>query len=86
VLVDGVAALYLERGGSTLQTLAPADDPAIAAIAMRSLATLVTSGRTRELVIRKIDGLPVGESPWHEALTAGGFSPGYRGLTIRGSR
>ena len=27
VLVDGVAALYLERGGSTLQTLPAADDP-----------------------------------------------------------
>ena len=86
MLVDGVAALYLERGGSTLQTLAPADDSAIAAVATRSLATLVTSGRTRELVIRKVDGLPVGESPFRDQLLAAGFSAGYRGLTIRGTR
>ena len=86
VLVDGVAALYLERGGSTLQTLAPADDPSIAATAMRALATLVATGRTRELVIRKVDGLPVGESPFRDQLLAAGFSSGYRGLTIRGAR
>ncbi len=86
VLVDGVAALYLERGGSTLQTLAPADDPAVAEAALRALSTLVTTGRTRELVIRKIDGLPVGESPWRDALLAAGFVAGYRGLTVRGAR
>jgi ATP-dependent Lhr-like helicase len=86
VLVDGVAALYLERGGSTLQTLAPADDPAVAAAAIRALANLVTTGRTRELVIRKIDGLPVAESPWREPLLASGFTAGYRGLAIRGTR
>ena len=76
----------MERGGSTLQTLAPADDAAIAATAMRALASLVTSGRTRELVIRKVDGLPVGESPFRDQLLAAGFSAGYRGLTIRGAR
>ena len=86
MLVDGVAALYLERGGSTLQTLAPADDPDVAASAVRALAALVTSGRSRELVIRKIDGLPVAESPFRDQLLAGGFSAGYRGLTIRGAR
>jgi ATP-dependent Lhr-like helicase len=86
VLVDGVAALYLERGGSTLQTLAPADEPSIAATGMRALGTLVTTGRTRELVIRKVDGLPVGESPFRDQLLAAGFSAGYRGLTIRGVR
>ncbi|MEA2612853.1 MAG: ATP-dependent helicase Lhr and Lhr-like helicase, partial [Chloroflexota bacterium] len=86
VLVDGVAALYLERGGSTLQTLAPADDPDVAAAAVRALAALVTSGRNRELVIRKVDGLPVAESPFRDQLLAGGFSAGYRGLTIRGAR
>ena len=37
VLVDGVAALYLERGGATLQTLPAADDPAVAVTAARAL-------------------------------------------------
>ncbi len=86
VLVDGIAALYLERGGATLQTLSAADDPGVAAAALRGLASLVGTGRLRELVIRKVDGLPVGESPWRAALLEAGFSAGYRGLTLRGSR
>ncbi len=86
VLVDGVAALYLERGGSTLQTLAPADDPAVAATATRSLASLVATGRAHELVIRKVDGVPVAESSWRETLLAAGFTAGYRGLAVRGPR
>ena len=56
VLVDGVAALYLERGGSTLQTLPAADDPAVAVTSFRALGALVGDGRVRELVIRKVDG------------------------------
>jgi len=86
VTVDGQAAVYLERGGTTLQTLAPADDPDVAAPAFRALAALVNDGRSRELVIGKVDGLPVAESPWREGLLAAGFTPGYRGLTLRGAR
>ena len=83
VIVDGAAALYLERGGSTLQTLAPADDPGVAATAIRALGALVADGRLRELVIRKVDGQPIAESPWREALLTASFRPGYRGLTLR---
>ena len=86
VLVDGLAALYLERGGSTLQTLAPADDPEIAVAAVRALANLTADGRFRELVIKKVDGLPTAESPFRERLIDGGFVPGYRGLVLRSSR
>jgi ATP-dependent Lhr-like helicase len=86
VLVDGVAALYLERGGSTLQTLAPADDPDVAASAIHALASLVGSGRARELVIRKVDGEPVGESSFRDQLLGAGFTAGYRGLMLRGAR
>ena len=86
VLVDGVAVLYLERGGATVQTLAPADDPVLAQAAARALAALVGSGRVRELVIRKIDGEAVEGSRWRETLLAAGFTAGYRGLTLRGAR
>ena len=41
VLVDGVATLYLERGGATLQTLPAADDPAVAVTAARAFRALV---------------------------------------------
>ena len=61
VLVDGLAALYLERGGSTLQTLAPADDPEVALAATAALRELVLDGRLKELVIKKVDGEEVGD-------------------------
>ena len=80
VLVDGVATLYLERGGATLQTLPAADDPAVAAAAARALGTLVGDGRIRELVVRKVDGEEVGGSRFRETLLEAGFVAGYRGL------
>ncbi len=84
VLVDGLAVLYLERGGATLQTLAPADDPGMATAASRALGQLVVDGRIRELVLKKVDGLPVADSPFRDRLVEAGFVPGYRGLVLRG--
>ena len=86
VLVDGVAVLYLERGGSTLQTLPAFDDPAVATAAVRGLATLVRSGRFRELVVRKADGEDIATAPARPALLEAGFVAGYRGLTLRSDR
>ena len=44
------------------------------------------AGRTvRELVIGKVDGEPVAESPFREALLGAGFVPGYRGYALRGA-
>ncbi|HET9436340.1 MAG TPA: DEAD/DEAH box helicase [Candidatus Limnocylindrales bacterium] len=84
VLVDGVAALYLERGGGTLQTLPASDDPEIAEVAAAALRALVDDRRIRELVITKVDGQPVGESPFRDRLVIAGFAAGYRGLALRG--
>ena len=83
VSVDGAAALYLERGGSSLQAFPSADDPAVAAAALAALRTLVSDGRVRELVVTRVDGQPIGSSPWRERLQAAGFTPGYRGLVLR---
>jgi ATP-dependent Lhr-like helicase len=85
-IVDGAAALYLERGGATIQTLPASDDPEIAEAAVRSLGALVADRRVRELIVTKIDGIPVNESPFRERLLAGGFVQGYRGLTLRAVR
>ncbi|HSL34425.1 MAG TPA: helicase-related protein, partial [Candidatus Limnocylindrales bacterium] len=82
-IVDGVAALYLERGGATIQTLPAADDPEVAEAAVRALGALLEDRRFRELVVTKVDGRPIGESPFRERLVAAGFSPGYRGVTLR---
>jgi ATP-dependent Lhr-like helicase len=83
VLVDGVAALFLERGGRSLAVLPAADDPLVAALALRALGALVADGRMRELLVAKVDGQPIAESPWRTALLEAGFVPGYRGLALR---
>ena len=82
-LVDGEAALYVDRGGSSIQTLPAFDDAEIAAAAVPALRALLVDGRVRELVVGRVDGLPVAESPYRAALTAAGFVPGYRGLVLR---
>jgi ATP-dependent helicase Lhr and Lhr-like helicase len=87
VLVDGIAALYLDRGGRSVQTLPLFDDSAVRPIIVAALrSTLAAEGRDRhdrELVIARVDGLPVAESPHREALLGAGFAPGYRGLVLR---
>jgi ATP-dependent Lhr-like helicase len=63
---------------------APGDDPEVARRALRPWP-LVADGRFRELVVTKVDGLPVAESPFRASLLDAGFVPGYRGLTLRAS-
>ena len=46
VLVDGAAALYLDRGGSSLQVLPAGDDPDVALAAARALHGLVARRTT----------------------------------------
>jgi ATP-dependent Lhr-like helicase len=82
-LVDGAAALYLERGGHSLQTLPAADDPVVAGAALAALRDLVESGRFRELVLTRIDGEPVATSAWLPRLEEAGFVAGYRGHVLR---
>ena len=86
VLVDGLAALYLDRGGSSLQTLPPFDDPGIAAAALGALRGVLADGRARELVVSRVDGEPIARSPWYDTLLRAGFIQGYRGLVMRKDR
>jgi ATP-dependent helicase Lhr and Lhr-like helicase len=85
VIVDGRPALYLERGGG-IQTLPPLDDPDVAAVAIPALRVLVADGRLRELLVTKVDGVTVSDSPWRPTLLAGGFVAAYRGLAMRPAR
>ena len=84
-IVGGEAVLYVERGGTACQALPAAGDPSVAALAVRSLAELAADGRVREVVVTRVDGRPVADSPMREAFVAVGFTPGYRGLTLRGA-
>jgi ATP-dependent Lhr-like helicase len=83
VVIDGVAAAYLERGGASLQLLPAADDPEVLRLVVTALRNLVADGRVRELVIKRVDGEPVSTSVRREDLLTAGFVPGYRGLTLR---
>ncbi|MEI7742238.1 MAG: DEAD/DEAH box helicase [Chloroflexota bacterium] len=84
VLVDGEAALYMDRGGSSFSVFpAAAADPDLLAAALPALRDLVADGRVRELVIGKVDGEAVGASPYRDALLAAGFVAGYRGFALR---
>jgi ATP-dependent Lhr-like helicase len=83
VLVDGAAAIYVDRGGSSIQTLPAADDPVVADRALRALGELVADGRVREFVLTKVDGEPVAASLWRDRLRDAGFVAGYRGLVLR---
>ena len=82
-LVDGAAVVYVDRGGTSIQTLPAADDPEVLGLALASLRDLVADGRVRELVIAKVDGEPVAGSPARDALIAAGFVAGYRGYALR---
>ena len=53
--------------------------------ALGALRALVADGRARELVVARVDGVPVGASPWYETLL-GRLRPGYRGLVLRRER
>ena len=83
MLVDGSAALYVDRGGGSLQAFPAADDALIADRALRALGVLVRDGRLKELVISKVDGIPIATSHWRDRLLDAGFVPGYRGLVLR---
>jgi ATP-dependent Lhr-like helicase len=79
-LVDGELVAFLERGGHSLSTFpATASHPEWPTL----LHDLVHRGRHRSLEIRKVDGLPVAESPVAEVLRAAGFKDGYKGLVFR---
>jgi ATP-dependent Lhr-like helicase len=83
VLVDGAAALYLERGGHSLQLLPAADDGETAHVAISAMRELVESGRLRELVISRVEGEAVAASRWRPLLEQAGFVAGYRGFVLR---
>ncbi len=85
-LVDGAPAAYLDRGGGSIQLLPAADEPEVAALGLAALRALVDDGRMRELVVARVDGVPVGESTRRRALLDAGFVPGYRGLVLRPPR
>ncbi len=87
VLVSDVPALYVERGGRGLITLAPpgaraAGEEEPLRIALEALAESVRAGRVPKLALERIDGEPALTSPLAGALIELGFGSGPRRLTL----
>ncbi len=82
VLLDGEAALFVERGGRSLVPLREPDEawlrPALAA-----LVAHVRGRGGRRLAVERFDGEPVGETEVMPLLLEAGFHPGPRRAVLR---
>ncbi|TWP37611.1 ATP-dependent helicase [Leekyejoonella antrihumi] len=83
VLVDGVLAVYVERGGRTI--LSWTRDPRRLQSAADALALTVRDGVLDQLTVVTVDGAPVlgSDQPLPTALRQAGFHSTPRGLRIR---
>jgi len=80
VLADGAPLVALDRGGRTLHTFEHAADD------LRwidSLRQALADGRLARVELARIDAGPAAEHPIHDLLIENGFTPGYRGPTLR---
>ncbi|MGI9018007.1 MAG: Lhr family helicase [Euzebya sp.] len=81
ITVNGQLVLFVERGGRSALTFS--QDDATLALAAAAAATLVESGRVRDLKIAKIDGEPATDQPLVAALRQAGFLDHPQGLVRR---
>ncbi|MGN7150140.1 Lhr family ATP-dependent helicase [Arthrobacter sp. SAFR-179] len=81
VLVDGALVLYVERGGKTL--LAFSDDEAVLAAAGAALVGVVTRGAVDKLIMEKVNGHGILDTPVAAALSGAGAYSTPKGLRIR---
>jgi ATP-dependent Lhr-like helicase len=82
VLLDGRAALYVERGGRSLVPLLE-PDPAWLRPALEALVAHVRAGGAKRLAVERFDGGPVVESEVLGLLTEAGFLAGPRRAVLR---
>jgi len=81
VLVDGSLVLYVERGGKTL--LAFTDDADILAAAGATLVGVVTRGAVDKLIMEKVNGHDILDTPVAAALSSAGAYSTPKGLRVR---
>ncbi|MDN4642960.1 Lhr family ATP-dependent helicase [Arthrobacter sp. PsM3] len=81
VLVDGSLVLYVERGGKTL--LAFSEDPEVLAAAGAALVGVVTRGGVDKLIMEKVNGHGILDTPIAAALAHAGAYSTPKGLRIR---
>ncbi len=96
VLIDGLPAAYLDRGGRTLITFQSGDGSnssnssdsrggaaARTELWVPALARSVADGRVAKIELGTIDGEPSSSHALADTFKAAGFQTGYRGLTLR---
>jgi ATP-dependent Lhr-like helicase len=82
VLLDGDAALFVERGGRSLVPLRE-PDPAWLRPALAALVAHVRAGGAKRLAVERFDGSPVAESDAMQLLVEAGFLAGPRRAVLR---
>jgi ATP-dependent helicase Lhr and Lhr-like helicase len=81
VLVDSDPILYLERGGRSLLTLAPAEEAPLIR-ALRALADATRAGQLGRVALERLDGEPAIGSALQRLFEEVGFQAGPRRLTL----
>ena len=82
VLLDGEAALYVERGGRTLVPLKePHEDWLRTAVV--ALVAHVKAGGAKRLAVERFDGEPVADTAIMPLLLEAGFVAGPRRAVLR---
>jgi ATP-dependent Lhr-like helicase len=89
VLVDGVLALYLERGGRTVLTFT--EDETALRLATARLADTVREGRLGRITLVRADGEELlsgglDSTALGRALALADFAPTPRGIRLRSAR
>jgi ATP-dependent Lhr-like helicase len=82
VLLDGEAALYVERGGRSLVPLRE-PDPGWLRAALAALVAHVRAGGAKRLAVERFDGEPVVETEIMGLLLEAGFLAGPRRAVLR---
>ena len=82
VLLDGRAALFVERGGRSLVPLRE-PEPEWLRVAIEALVAHVRAGGAKRLAVERFDGAPVVESEVMEILVEAGFLAGPRRAVLR---
>ena len=80
VLADGVPLVMADRGGRTLHTF---EHAATDLRWIDALRQALADGRLAKVELARIDATPAAEHPIGDTLIENGFTPGYRGPTLR---
>ncbi len=82
VLIDGEAALFVERGGRSLVPLVEPEE-AWLRLALGALVAHVRGGAAKRLAVERFDGRPVVETEAMQLLVDSGFLAGPRRAVLR---